>query len=558
MPPTNVLTADREKILAEIATPAKGDSTVGAQGVSPVGQASPGKLGAGASLKDFELLEKLGKGNCGTVHKARRLQDDELYVIKQIDIVALHPDELQQAVVEAQVLAALDNPYIIQYCDSFMDEDQLNIVMEYAAAGNLHEVVRRGQETGNSLSENAVWRYLLQLLLGLQHIHDKKIVHRDIKTLNIFLAADDFIKIGDLGVARFMSTNTKLAETVVGTPFYMSPELFEEKPYSTKTDVWALGCVLYELCTYTRPFDASNQAALMLKILRGKYDESAIGARLYSPELQDIVSACLTMDPGFRPSIEELLAREAVVAKAAELQIPIPHGVAKSLEKRIEKLPAPSQFVKHFVGRSAQDRMAKPNASRLRQHRASMRASASVAQTTGDGAPPASGASRRPEQLGRSRRIGGGAAEDNSENVEQAAAHFGRMHQSSPEGGMMASHGREQPFYASYDSPPQKQTATGIRERQAMAAQAAQDIQRDREQHNQWQKQTGHQAVQQQGHGQVQMDYGARAGTETDALDTFSSQQFQLTSDSAMGGPNAGGGVRQVDLAPGATSTERE
>eukprot|EP01046_Picozoa_sp_COSAG06_P078648 COSAG06_NODE_26221_length_619_cov_0.915385_1_plen_186_part_01 len=172
--PTDVLTADADKILAEIATPAK---RMG--GPSPIGQASPGKFGAGASLADFELMEKLGKGNCGTVHKARRLLDDELYVIKQIDIVALHPDELQQAVVEAQVrarvrvtesappcpslspravglrgclsaagafsvdaqvLAALDNPYIIQYCDSFIDQDQLNIVMEYAAAGNLHEV----------------------------------------------------------------------------------------------------------------------------------------------------------------------------------------------------------------------------------------------------------------------------------------------------------------------------------------------------------------------------------------------------------------------------------
>ena len=98
--PTDVLTADADKILAEIATPAK---RMG--GPSPIGQASPGKFGAGASLADFELMEKLGTGNCGTVHKARRLLDDELYVIKQIDIVALHPDELQQAVVEAQVRA---------------------------------------------------------------------------------------------------------------------------------------------------------------------------------------------------------------------------------------------------------------------------------------------------------------------------------------------------------------------------------------------------------------------------------------------------------------------
>jgi NIMA (never in mitosis gene a)-related kinase len=201
---------------------------------SPMEPHSPGRF-ASACISDFELLEKLGKGNCGVVHKARRLADNQMYVIKQIDTVALHPDELQQAVVEAQVLAALDNRYIIQYCDSFVDEDMLNIVMEWASAGNLNDVIERGRNSGTPLSENAVWRFLIQLMLGMQHIHRKKIVHRDIKSLNIFLADDDFIKIGDLGVARFMSTNTQMAETVVGTPFYMSPELFEEKPYSTKT-----------------------------------------------------------------------------------------------------------------------------------------------------------------------------------------------------------------------------------------------------------------------------------------------------------------------------------
>eukprot|EP01047_Picozoa_sp_COSAG01_P045995 COSAG01_NODE_4282_length_5176_cov_3.204058_1_plen_384_part_00 len=319
---------------------------------SPLEPHSPGSVaGSQACIADFELLEKLGKGNCGVVHKARRLADQKLYVIKQIDLEALHPDDLQQAVVEAQVLAALDNRYIIQYCDSFVDEQQLNIVMEWAAAGNLNDVIERGRKEGKTLSENAVWRYLIQLLLGLQHIHSKKIVHRDIKSLNIFLADEDFIKIGDLGVARFMSTNTTMAETVVGTPFYMSPELFEEKPYSAKTDVWALGCVLFEVCTYGRPFEASNQAALMLKILRGKYDEQAISNKGYSPELADVVSACLTMDPAFRPAVEELLSRESVIAKAAELQIPIPPGaIPTSIEKRIaEKLPRPAQFVKHFV-----------------------------------------------------------------------------------------------------------------------------------------------------------------------------------------------------------------
>jgi NIMA (never in mitosis gene a)-related kinase len=131
------------------------------------------------------MLEKLGRGNCGTVYKVRRKADDQLYVIKQIDIAALAPEELQQAIVEAQVLAALDNPYIIQYCDSFIDRDMLNIVMELAEAGNLHDRIQRPPK--DPLSENAVWRYLLQILLGLHHAHQKNIVHRDLKTTNIFL-----------------------------------------------------------------------------------------------------------------------------------------------------------------------------------------------------------------------------------------------------------------------------------------------------------------------------------------------------------------------------------
>eukprot|EP01051_Picozoa_sp_SAG22_P005451 SAG22_NODE_323_length_12378_cov_19.294975_4_plen_403_part_01 len=338
----------------------------GGGGHPPPGPTSPGRFVSG-SLDDFEMLEKLGRGNCGTVYKVRRKCDDLFYVIKQIDIAALHPEELQQAIVEAQVLAALDNPYIIQYCDSFIDREMLNIVMELAEAGNLFDMYMRRikavegtNKSPEQLSENAVWRYLLQILLGVQHAHSKHIVHRDLKTANIFLSVDDFIKIGDLGVARFMSTQTSMAETIVGTPFYMSPELFEEKPYTTKTDVWAIGCVLYEILTFVRPFEASNQAALMLKILRGKYDEQLLADRQYSPELAEIVSCCLTTEPHFRPSVEAILGRDIVVAKAAELQIMIPESLKIWPELEAQRklaLPKPEQFVKHFVGR---DRLARP------------------------------------------------------------------------------------------------------------------------------------------------------------------------------------------------------
>ena len=106
------------------------------------------------------------------------------------------------------------------------------------------------------LSEAKIWKFFIEMCLGLQYLHANRILHRDIKTINMFLAKDDKIKIGDLGVARELNHTANMAHTVVGTPYYLSPELCEEKPYNNKSDIWSLGCVLYEMCTLRHPFEA--------------------------------------------------------------------------------------------------------------------------------------------------------------------------------------------------------------------------------------------------------------------------------------------------------------
>ena len=138
------------------------------------------------------------------------------------------------------------------------------------------------------------------MCLGLQYLHVNKILHRDIKTINMFLAKDDMIKIGDLGVAKQLNQTANFAYTIVGTPYYLSPELCEEKPYNNKSDIWSLGCVLYELCTLKHPFEAQNQAALILKIVRSKY--TPIGTN-YSKSLQELVTLLLLKDYKKRPNI---------------------------------------------------------------------------------------------------------------------------------------------------------------------------------------------------------------------------------------------------------------
>lgn len=141
--------------------------------------------------------------------------------------------------------------------------------MEYCEGGDLALLLK--QQSNRPLKEDKIWKIFLQICLGLEYIHSKRILHRDIKTLNIFLTRDEMVKIGDLGVAKLLHENADFAQTMVGTPFYLSPELCEEKPYNEKSDIWALGCLLYEMCTYKHPFEAANQGSLILKIVRGRY-----------------------------------------------------------------------------------------------------------------------------------------------------------------------------------------------------------------------------------------------------------------------------------------------
>lgn len=165
---------------------------------------------------------------------------------------------------------------------------------------------------GKHLRESQIWKFFIEMCLGMQYLHANRILHRDIKTINMFLAKEDKIKIGDLGVARELNQTANMAHTVVGTPYYLSPELCEEKPYNNKSDIWSLGCVLYEMCTLRHPFEAMNQGALILKILRGKYNPIPA---TYSRSLVELVDKLLTKDYRTRPDIEQILRFDSTSEK---------------------------------------------------------------------------------------------------------------------------------------------------------------------------------------------------------------------------------------------------
>jgi len=110
--------------------------------------------------------------------------------------------------------------------------------------------------------EELLWNYLIQISQGLNYLHEKRILHRDLKPQNIFLDENENIKIGDMGLGRILGPQSNFAHTGVGTPLYFSPEICEEQPYNFKSDIWAFGCVMYELASFKPPFTAQNQIAL--------------------------------------------------------------------------------------------------------------------------------------------------------------------------------------------------------------------------------------------------------------------------------------------------------
>lgn len=281
-------------------------------------------------LADYDVGPVVSKGSFGVVHKAVRKSDGRVFALKLVNLKEMKRVDRQEAIDEARMLAQLNHPHVIRHYDSFIDgEDRLNILMEYASKGNLGMLIKT--YAGKPMPEDAVWRVFIHTLLGLSHIHAKKIIHRDIKSLNLFIDAHDNIKIGDLGIARALSNHSSFARTILGTPYYLSPELCEDKPYNVKSDVWALGVVLYECCMGRYPFDAQNEGALIRKILRGQY-QPIQGP--YSAALIQLITSCLSFKPEARPETTSLLRNSTLVAKAKALGIDLNPRPTSALEDR--------------------------------------------------------------------------------------------------------------------------------------------------------------------------------------------------------------------------------
>ena len=263
-------------------------------------------------MNRFEIIKKLGDGSFSVVYKVRRKLDNNIYALKKVKLLKLKEKEKQNALNEVRILASLKSPFVIKYKEAFIEESDksLCIVMEYANNGDLHQTITKFRKMNYLMDESDIWRILIQMVKGLKSLHDLNILHRDLKSANIFLFSDGTAKIGDCNVSKILYKG--LGYTQTGTPYYASPEVWNDTPYDNKSDIWSLGVVLYEMITLYPPFRAENMEALYKKVLKGQY--AKINSK-YSDDISNIIKLLLKVNPNERPTCDQILKNKSVMER---------------------------------------------------------------------------------------------------------------------------------------------------------------------------------------------------------------------------------------------------
>ena len=317
-------------------------------------------------LDSPELLKKYGEkkqrlginmhSSVEKSNKTRQLLADQAYVIKEIDVSILPQHAALEAMEEIAIMAEVDSHFMVGYYDSFITEQTICIIMEYCQHGDLCHAIKK--QKGKYFPNNFLWKVFIHICLGMHYLHARNVIHRDIKSLNVFLTKDNSAKLGDFGNIKrvkdkkeedaspttalneeskglaSIGEETNESEAIdgdaqgqdsgyqrVGTPYYLAPELWKKKPQSKASDIWALGVVLYEMCSHKYPYDAANIEELEEKVCTQKYNPIPQGV---TKDFNMIIKQCLQRKPENRASIDEIIFSEDFQNKAKVNKITLP------------------------------------------------------------------------------------------------------------------------------------------------------------------------------------------------------------------------------------------
>ena len=252
----------------------------------------------------YKIIKTIGKGSYGQVYKVANTNTSIEYAMKKVNLVTLSQYEKINLINELRILATHKCPFIVKFKMAFVEQTHLYFVTEFASNGDLTRLIKTKTQKNEPINEDVIWTYFLQICVALQYLHNLNIIHRDLKPANIFIDKDDNVKLGDFGISKIMRKFMMYGQTQIGTPLYMSPEIYRRERYDVKVDIWALGCVLYEMLTFKPAFQASNMAELKNHIFRGNIP--GIVAE-YSSEFKNVLKSLICVYPRQRPSVKCIL-----------------------------------------------------------------------------------------------------------------------------------------------------------------------------------------------------------------------------------------------------------
>ena len=289
-------------------------------------------------MEKYEILNEIGHGNFGKIYKIRRKQDNKILIWKELDYSQMSSKEKEQIVTEVNILRELDHPNIVKYYERVIDKknSKIYIIMEYCEGGDISHLIKNYKNKSQLIPEPIIWKIFTQVLKAVHAIHTHKqgkIIHRDIKPSNVFLDKNNNIKLGDFGLSRILPQETTFAYSHVGTPYYMSPEQIEETKYNEKSDIWSLGCFLYEMAALRPPFQAKNQIMLGMRIKSGKIERID---KMYSNELWKCICLMMNINYEKRPSTSDLMKIHEIKVRIKEEEIEMLFENIKALEEKLK------------------------------------------------------------------------------------------------------------------------------------------------------------------------------------------------------------------------------